>query len=118
MNMRRPSSLSVTYYDPEAEPVSEPEPQDPVQPEPPKRRGRPPGSKNKPKTVAKKRDIPWYRIIWTLIWWAVATISVLSLYHGVLGWLGQSAAYITLSVSVVGATILLNRHGKRMREPL
>lgn len=114
MSIQRSSSLSVTYFDPEAEPVPEPEPQT----EPPKRRGRPPGSKNKPKEQTPKRDIPWYRITWTLIWWAVAVISVSSLYNGVQGWLGQSAAYITLSASVIVANLLLFRLGKKMREPL
>lgn len=109
-------SLSVTYYDPEAEPVPEPE----LIPEPtpePKRKGRPPGTKNKPK-AKPKWDIPWYRIIWTLIWWAAATVSTLSLYRGVQGWLGQSAAYITLSVSIIVANLLLYRFGKKLQEPL
>ncbi len=105
-------SLSVTYYDPEAEPVPELEPE-PV-PEPPKRGGRPPGSKNKPKPEPK-RSIPWYRIVRTVAWWTVAIVSVWSLYLGVSGWLGQSIAYITLSVSLVIAAFLLDRDGKRMR---
>ena len=115
MSMQR-SSLSPTYYDPLTQPAPEPEP---TPPEPPKRKGRPPGSKSKPKEAPKaKRNIPWYRIIRTLGWWVVACISVLSLYKGVHGWLGQSAAYITLAVSVVVAAFLLDRDGKKMREPL
>lgn len=112
MSILGKSSLSTTFYDPEAEPVPEPEPT----PEPPKRRGRPPGTKNKPKDPVKtKRNIPWYRIIRTLCWWSVATLSVLSLYSGVRGWLGQDIAYIVLSVSVVVAALLLDRDAKRMR---
>lgn len=111
MSMQR-SSLSPTYVAVEDPPVPEPEPI----PEPPKQRGRPPGSRNKPKEPAKsKRDIPWYRIIRTLCWWAVATLSVLSLYWGVQGWLGQDIAYITLSASVVVAGFLLDRDSKKMR---
>jgi len=112
MSMMNRPSLSPTYVAVEDPPVPEPEPI----PEPKKQRGRPPGSRNKPKEASVKRSIPWYRISWSLIWWATAVISVLSLYHGVLGWLGQSAAYITLSVSTVIAVILLNLVGKKLRE--
>lgn len=107
------SSLSVTYYDPEAEPVPEPEPTS----EPPKRRGRPPGTKNKPKEApVVKRDIPWYRIIRTVLWWIVAALSGLWLYYGVRGSLGQNIAYIVLAVYTIVATFLLDRDGKKMRE--
>lgn len=108
--MQRPTSLSVTYYDPEAEPVPEPEPT----PEPPKRRGRPKGSKNSPKQPPK-RQIPWFTV-WRATFWAiVGIISVVSLYRGVDGWLGQSAAYIVLAVSVLVAGFLLDRDWKKMR---
>lgn len=98
------------YPMPDATPEPEPTP------EPPKRRGRPPGSKNKPKEApVVKRDIPWYRIIRTLGWWAVAVFSGLFLYWGVQGWLGQSAAYIVLAVYGIVAAFLLDRDGKKMR---
>lgn len=110
------SSLSPTYYDPEAEPLPEPEPAPEAEKAEPKRRGRKPGSKNKPKMQEqKKRSIPWYRIIRTMVWWAVAIVSVGSLYLGMQGWLGQSAAYITLSVSILVAALLLDRDAKKMR---
>lgn len=114
MSMQRPSSLSVLYYDPESEPVPEPEPA----PEPPKRRGRPPGSKTKKKEeIVAKRNIPWFTI-WRAAFWAiVGLVSVVSLYRGVQGWLGQSAAYITLAVSVLVAAFLLDRDWKKMRAP-
>jgi hypothetical protein len=106
------SSLSVTYFDPEAVPVPEPEPV----PEPPKRRGRPPGTKNKPKEAkVTKRNIPWFTIFRTVFWIAVAVISVTSLYRGVEGWLGQSAGHITLAVSVIAAAFLLDRDWKKVR---
>lgn len=111
MSMYR-SSLSPTYFDPEAEPVPEPEPT----PDPPKRRGRPPGTKNKPKEVSvTKRDIPWFTICRSVFWAVVSIISVTSLYRGVEGWLGQSAAYIVLAVSVLIAAFLLDRDWKNIR---
>lgn len=91
---------------PEPETIPEAEPT----PEPKKRRARTPKPKPKP-----KRSIPWYRIVRTAVWWAVAIGSVVTLHLGVLGWLGQSAAYITLSVSLIVAAYLLDRDGKRMR---
>lgn len=111
MITQRPS-LAVTYYDPEAEPVPDPEPTL----EPPKPRGRPPGSKNKPKEVAEpKRIIPWF-MIWRAVFWAtVSIVSVVSLYWGVQGWLGQDIAYIVLAVSVLVAAFLLDRDWKKMR---
>lgn len=111
--MRRPSSLSVTYYDPEAEPVPEPEPT-PVLPKP---RGRPPGSKNKEprKSAAAKRNIPWFNI-WRAVFWAVAAaVSLVSLYRGVDGWLGSSAAYVALAASLPPVAFLLDRDWKKMR---
>lgn len=111
MSMQR-SSLSVTYYDPEALPVPEPEPAL----EPPKRRGRPPGTKNKPKEIpVAKRDIPWFTICRAVFWAAAAVISVTSLYRGIDGWLGQSAANITLAISVIVAAFLLDRDWKKIR---
>ena len=105
------SSLSVIYFDPEAVPVPEPEPI----PEPPKRRGRPPGSKTvKPKA---KRLIPWFNIWRSTFWSSASIVSVVSLYSGVQGWLGQSIAQITLAVSVLVAAFLLDRDWKKMRTP-
>ena len=100
-------TLSVSFYDPEAEPVPEPEPE----PEKPKRRGRPPGTKNK----KPQRKIDWF-IAWRAFFWAaVALVSVVSLYRGVQGWLDQSAAYLALAVAVLIAALLLDRDWKRMR---
>lgn len=80
----------------------------------PKRRGRPPGVKNAPKPAPKK-PIPWFTI-WRAAFWAVVAItSVVSLYRGVEGWLGQSIAYIVLAVSVLIAAFLLDRDWKKMR---
>lgn len=111
MSMQGKSSLSPTYARMEI-PVPEPEPT----PEPPRQVGRPPGSRNKPKPPPKpKRDIPWYRIVRTLCWWTVAALSGLWLYWGVEGTLGQSIAYLFLSVYVVVAAFLLDRDGKKMR---
>ena len=107
------SSLSVTYFDPEAVSVPEPEPELVPFVRLPKRKGRPPGSKNVPKPTPRK-SIPWYRIVRSLCWWAVAVVSIMSLYYGVQGLLGQSVAYITLSVSVVAAAFLLDRDWKKM----
>lgn len=110
MNMRRPS-LSVTYYDPETEPVPEPEPV----PDPPKQRGRPPGSRNKPKESKPKRQIPWFNI-WRAVFWAVAaSVSLVALFRGVEGWLGSSAAYVALAASVPLVAFLLDRDWKKMR---
>lgn len=112
MNMRRPSSLSVTYYDPEAEPVPEPEPT----PDLPKPRGRPPGSKNKVprQSASTKRTIPWFNM-WRAVFWAVAAaVSLVALYRGMEGWLGQSAAYVALAVSVPPVAFLLDRDWKKM----
>lgn len=111
-NFQRLSSLSPTYYDPEAEPVPEPEPVA----DPPKRKGRPPGTKNKPREApVPKRNIPWFTISRAVFWAAVAIISVTSLYQGVDGWLGQSAASIVLAVSVIVAAFLLDRDWKKIR---
>lgn len=111
MSMQR-SSLSVTYYDPEAEPVPEPEPI----PEPPKRRGRPPGSKNKPKEAkVAKRSIPLFTISRSVFWAGVTVVSLTCLYRGVEGWLGQNAAYITLAVTVIIAAVLLDRGWQKIR---
>lgn len=108
-------SLSVTYYDPEAVPVPDPDPI--IAQEPPKRRGRPPGSKNTPKQQAPPRSIPWFNV-WRAVFWAtVGIVSVASLYRGVEGWLGQSAAYIVLAVSVLTSAFLLDRDWKKMRTP-
>ena len=94
--------------------MPEPEPE-PI-PDPPKRRGRPPGTKNKPKEAQViKRDVPWF-IIWRSVFWAaVAITSVVSLYRGADGWLGQDIAYIVLAVSVLTAAFLLDRDWKKMR---
>lgn len=92
--------------------MPEPEPT----PEPPKRRGRPPGTKNTPKAAAKpKRSIPWFAI-WRAVFWAVAAaVSLVALYRGVEGWLGSSAAYIALAVSLPPVAFLLDRDWKKMR---
>lgn len=112
MSMQR-SSLSPTYFDPLTQPPPEPEP---TPPEPPKRKGRPPGSKSKPKEApVVKRDVPWFTICRVVLWSAVAVLSVTYLYRGVDGWLGQSAANITLAVSVVVAAFLLDRDWKKIR---
>ena len=112
MSMHRPS-LSVTYFDPEAIPVPEPEPI--IAADPPKRRGRPPGTKNAPKPETK-RSIPWFSIWRSVFWSTVAITSVVSLYRGVDGALGQSIAYIVLAVSVLTAAFLLDRDWKKMRQ--
>lgn len=113
----RKSSLAVTYYDPEAEPVPEPTPEPEIQLEPPKRRGRPPGSKSKPKTPTKqKRNIPWFSVWRVIFWSAAAAISVVSLYFGVQGLLGNGAAHVVLAVSVLAAAYLLDRDWKKMRK--
>jgi hypothetical protein len=91
--------------------VPEPEPI----PEPPKRRGRPPGSKSKPKEAPVKRNIPWVTICRSLFWSGVTIVSLTSLYRGVEGWLGQNAAYITLAVTVIIAAVLLDRGWQKIR---
>lgn len=106
------TSLAVTYFDPESIPVPEPEPT----PEPPKRRGRPPGSKNTPRSADPKRSVPWFAIWRSVFWAATGVISVVSLYLGVQGWLGQSAAHISLAMSVLVAATLLDRDWKKMRK--
>lgn len=106
------SSLAVTYFDPEAEPVPEPE-LVPIS-EPPKRRGRPPGTKNTPKP-APTRSIPWFNI-WRAVFWAVAAaVSLVALFRGVEGWLGSSAAYVTLAASLPPVAFLLDCDWKKMR---
>lgn len=85
--------------------------QDPPQGEK-KKRGRPPGSKNT--QVKQDTKIPWF-IIWRAFFWAaISVLVVVSLYRGVEGLLGQSAAYITLAVSSVLAGLLLDRDWKKM----
>jgi hypothetical protein len=107
-----PSSLSVTYYDPEAEPVPEPEPT----PEPKKRRGRPPGSVSKPKPQAKpKRSIPWFNISRSMFWVATFVFVLVALFIGVKLWLGIAAAHIILAVSTLGLSVLLDRGWRKMR---
>lgn len=110
------SSLSVTYFDPEAVPmpVSEPEPVPFVRL--PKRKGRPPGSKNAPKPKPKK-SIHWFAAWRSAFWAIIAITSVTSLYRGVEGTLGQSVACIVLAVSVLIAAFLLDRDWKKMRTP-
>ena len=115
MSTRRPSSLSVTYYDPEAEPVPEPDPA----PEPAKPRGRPPGSRNKPKAINTKAkgQIPWFDV-WRAVFWAVvAAMSLLALFEGVEGWLGTSAAYGVLGAALPFVAFLLDLDWKKMRSP-
>jgi hypothetical protein len=109
--MSNQRSLSTLYYDPEAEPVLEPEPT----PEPPKRKGRPPGTKNKPKETAPKRSIPWFNVLRAVFWAVVAAVSLVALYRGVEGWLGQSAAYVVLAVSLPIVALLLDLDWKKMR---
>jgi hypothetical protein len=107
------SSLSPTYthFDPEDKPVAEPESaQEPAQP---KRRGRPPGTKNKPKQPA--RSIPYFSILWATFWFASVAFSITALYFGVQGWLGQSAAYLAVAVAVPPSAYLLSRDWKKMR---
>lgn len=112
MSMQRPS-LSTLYYDPEAEPVPEPEPEPVI--EPPKRKGRPPGTKNRTKATPK-RSIPWFNI-WRAAFWAVAaSVSLVALYRGVGGWLGSSAAYVVLAASLPIVAYLLDRDWKKMRK--
>ncbi len=107
------TSLSVTYYDPEAISVSEPEPI--PEPEPPKtRRGRPPGTKNAPKP-APKRSIPWFNVFRAVYWAVAASVSLVALYRGVQGWLGPSAAYVVLAVSLPIVALLLDLDWKKMR---
>ncbi len=112
MSMQRPTSLSVTYFDPEAIPVPEPEPIT----EPSKQRGRPPGSKSRPKEIpVSKRIIPWFNV-WRAVFWAVAaSVSLVALYRGVEGWLGSSAAYVVLAASLPLVAFLLDRDWKKMR---
>jgi hypothetical protein len=113
MSDQRPTSLSVTYYDPLTVPVPELDPT----PEPPKRKGRPPGTKNKPKEApVTKRDIPWFVICRAVLWAVVAVISITSLYRGMNEWLGQSAAYISLSISAIVAAYLFDRDWKKVRK--
>lgn len=90
------STLSPSFYDPEAEPVPEPEvvPAPKPSPDPSLRTG-PKYPKKKP-----KKKIKWFNV-WRAFFWAViALVAVTSLYRGVQGWLGQSAAYLALGVSV------------------
>lgn len=110
--LNRPT-MSVSFHDPEAEPVPEPELPETIQEVPKRRGGRPPGSKNKPK--AKKRSIPWFNI-WRAAFWAVAAlVSLVALYNGIQGWLGQSAAYVALAASVPPVAWRLDESWKRMR---
>lgn len=81
--------------------------------EPPKRRGRPPGSKNTSR--GKSKPIPWFKIWRGAFWAIIALVSIVSLYRGINGWLGQSIAYVALSVSVLVAAFLLDRDWKKMR---
>jgi hypothetical protein len=112
MSMMNRPSLSTTYFDPEAIEVPEPEPI----PDPPKRRGRPPGSKSKPKEAKPvKRNIPWFTISRSVFWAGVTAVSLTCLYRGVEGWLGQNAAYITLAVTVIIAAVLLDRGWQKIR---
>jgi hypothetical protein len=113
MSMHR-SSLSPTYYDPEAEPVPEPEPEPEPVVEPPKRKGRPPGTKNKPK--ATKRSIPWFNVWRAVVWAVVASVSLVALFRGIDGWLGSSAACVVLAASLPIVAYLLDRDWKKMRK--
>lgn len=105
-------TMSVSFYDPEAEPVPEPEatPVPAPRPDPSLRTGpRPPKKKPKKKTN-------WFNV-WRAFFWAVVSlVAVTALYRGVQGWLGQSAAYLALGVSVLVAAFLLDRDWKKMRK--
>lgn len=83
--------------------------------DPPKRRGRPPGSKNSPKESTPTRSIPWFNIWRSVFWGVVAITSISSLYRGVEGWIGQSIAYVVLAVAATVAALLLDRDWKKMR---
>lgn len=115
MSMHRQPSLSTLYYDPEGEPVLEPESIS----QPPSKRGRPTGSKNTPKELPKqKRDVNWFNI-WRAVFWAVtASVSLVALYKGIYGWLGTSAAYGVLAASLPIVAFLLDRDWKKMRSSL
>lgn len=112
--MSNQRSLSVIYYDPEAEPVPEPDPEPASEPTPAPKKGRPAGSKNKPKTKPK-RNIPWFTIWRVGFWGAAVAWSIIAAFVGVRGWLGDSAAYIVVAVSVPIAAFLLDRDWKKMR---
>jgi hypothetical protein len=104
-------TLSVSFFDPEAEPVPEPEPA-PVPDHVAKRTG--PKPRAKPKKA--KRKIDWFKVWRATFWATISLVIVTSLYRGVQGWLGQSAAYLTLAVSVLVAAFLLDRDWKKMRK--
>lgn len=105
-------TMSVSFYDPEAEPVPEPETAPAPKPRPdPSLRTGPRPQKKKP-----KKKIKWFNI-WRAFFWAVVSlVAVTSTYRGVQGWLGQSAAYLALTVSLLIAAFLLDRDWKRMRK--
>jgi hypothetical protein len=107
------TSLSTTFYDPEAEPVPEPEPVPAPKPDPSLRTGPKTGARTKKKA---KRKIKWFNVWRTFFWAAISLISVVSLYRGVQGWLGQDIAYLALAVSVLVAALLLDRDWKKMRK--
>lgn len=90
-------------------PVPEPEPL----PETPKRRGRPPGTKSKP----KKKPLPWFNIFRAVFWAAASLFSITALYFGIQSWLGQAAAYLSVAVATPIMAFLLDRDWKKMRTP-
>lgn len=104
--------MSVSYYDPEAEPMPEPD----IEPEPPKpapkKRGRPKGSTNKKK---KKKKFPWFTAWRVVFWGTISTITVVSTYLGVQSLLGQGAAYLALAVTSFVAAYLLDRDWEKVR---
>lgn len=113
MNPLRQSSLAVTYSPQRAELMSDQEPA-PETAQEPKRRGRPPGSRNAPKPKPK-RQIPWFNV-WRAVFWAVAaSVSLVALFRGVEGWLGLSAAYVALAAVLPTVAFLLDRDWKKMR---
>jgi hypothetical protein len=62
-----------------------------------------------------KRNIPWVAYLRALSWLAVACVSIVFLYSGIQGWLGQNAADLSVAVSVVVAAVLLDRGGRKMK---
>lgn len=89
--------------------MPEPEPT----PDPPKRRGRPPGSKNK-KATKPKLSIPWFNI-WRSVFWAVVSVaSIAALYSGVAGLAQRSLALVIVAVVSAPTAFLLDREWKKM----
>lgn len=104
-------TLSVTFFDPEADPVPEPEavPAPRPRPDPSLRTG------PRPKKAKPKKKTNWFNVWRAFFWAAISLVIVTSIYRGVQGWLGQSAAYLALGVSVLATAFLLDRDWKKMR---